>query len=123
DVSYLQRLSPRRAKSTWSKKNCDHAERLIAEGVMQPSGLVHVEEAKRDGRWALAYAGSSEMVIPDDFLAVLEGNPDAKAFYETLGRSNLFAIYFRLHTAKRPETRAKRMAVILETLGRREKLV
>ncbi len=123
DVSYLQRLSPRRGKSTWSKKNCDHAERLIAEGKMQPPGLVHVETAKADGRWERAYAGSSELVVPEDFLAALEENPEAKAVYATLGRSNLFAIYFRLHTAKRPETRAKRMAGILEKLGRGEKLV
>ncbi len=123
DVAYLQRLSPRRGKSTWSKKNCDHAERLMAEGLMQPAGLVHIEAAKADGRWEQAYAGSSEMVIPEDFLAALEVNPEAKAFFATLGRSTLFSIYFRLHTAKRPETRAKRMAGILEKLAQGEKLV
>lgn len=123
EVSYLQRISPRRAKSTWSKKNCDHAERLMAEGQMQPSGLVHVEAAKADGRWDAAYSGSSGLVIPEDFLAALEDAPEAKAFYATLNRSNLFAIYFRLHSAKKPETRANRMKAILEKLSRGEKLV
>jgi len=89
---------------------------------MQPSGLRHVEAAKADGRWDRAYAGSSEMVIPEDFLAELAKNEVAKAFYETLGRTSLFSIYHRLHTAKRAETRQKRMEDILTKLGRREKI-
>ncbi len=117
DVSFIQRLSPRRAKSTWSKRNCDHAERLIAEGRMQPSGLAHVEAARQDGRWEAAYAGSSDMVIPEDFLEELENNPAAKQFFETLNRQNLFVIYYRLQTAKRPETRQKRMADMLSQLA------
>lgn len=123
DVSYLQRLSPRKARSNWSKKNCDHVERLIAEGRMQPAGLAHVEAARQDGRWDAAYAGSSDMVIPDDFLQALDENPDAKAFYDTLNRANLFSIYFRLHNAKRPETRDKRMKAILEKLARQETII
>ena len=120
DVSFLQRLTPRRAKSSWSKKNCEHVERLIAEGRMQPSGLVHVEAARKDGRWDAAYAGPATMVIPEDFLKALKKNSTAKKFFATLNRSNLYAIYHRLHTAKRPETRAKRIADIVARLERGE---
>lgn len=118
ETSFLQRLTPRRSKSNWSKRNREHAERLIAEGRMQPSGLAHVEAARQDGRWEQAYAGSAEMVIPDDFLAALEKNRAAKRFFATLDRRNLFAIYHRLHTAKRPETRAKRIAAMIADLAR-----
>jgi uncharacterized protein YdeI (YjbR/CyaY-like superfamily) len=120
EVSFIQRLSPRRPKSNWSQKNCDHAERLIAEGLMQPSGLVHVEAAKQDGRWDKAYAGSSNFVIPDDFLAALADNPAAKVGFEGLNRTHLFAIYHRLHTAARPETCQKRMDDIIAKLARGE---
>jgi uncharacterized protein YdeI (YjbR/CyaY-like superfamily) len=117
EASYLQRLTPRRPKSSWSKKNREHAERLIAEGRMQPSGLVHVEAARQDGRWEQAYAGSAGMVIPEDFLEELRKNPAAEAFYKTLDRPNLYSIYHRLQTAKRPETRAKRLAAMLAQLA------
>ena len=120
EVSYLQRLTPRRPKSNWSKRNCDHAERLIAEGRMQPAGLAHVEAARADGRWEQAYAGSSEMVIPDDFLAALQKNRAAKRFFATLDRRNLFAIYHRLQTAKRPETRQRRIESMIAQLARGE---
>lgn len=121
DVSFLQRITPRRAKSNWSKKNREHAERLIAEGRMKPAGLVHVEAARADGRWDEAYAGSAEMVIPDDFMKALSANAEANAFFRTLNRANLFAIYHRVHTAKRPETRAKRISDIVAKLERCEK--
>ena len=121
EASYLQRLTPRRAKSNWSAKNRDHAGRLIAEGRMAAAGLVHVEAAKADGRWESAYAGSSEMTIPQDFLDALETKPVAKAFFATLDRKNLYPIYYRLQTAKRPETRAKRLAQILAQLERGER--
>lgn len=121
EASYLQRLTPRRAKSNWSVKNREHVERLIAEGRMMPAGLAHVEAAKADGRWDSAYEGSANMTIPQDFLDALEAMPAAKAFYETLNRQNLFAIYHRLTSAKRPETRARRMANILAQLERGEK--
>ncbi|WAC48436.1 YdeI/OmpD-associated family protein [Asticcacaulis sp. SL142] len=120
EVSFLQRLSPRRPKSNWSQKNCDHAERLITESRMQPSGLAHVETAKQDGRWDKAYAGSANFVIPDDFLAALAASPQAKAGFEGLNRAHLFAIYHRLHTAVRPQTRQKRMDDILVKLTRGE---
>ncbi|MAS15372.1 MAG: hypothetical protein CMH69_18970 [Nitratireductor sp.] len=121
DESYLQRLTPRKPNSKWSKKNREHAERLIAEGRMKPVGRNHVDAAKRDGRWESAYAGSAEMEIPEDFLKALEDNPAAKAFFKTLDRKNLYPIYYRLHTAKRPETRTKRMLQILEQLARGER--
>jgi uncharacterized protein YdeI (YjbR/CyaY-like superfamily) len=118
EVSFLQRLTPRRAQSNWSKRNREHAERLIAEGRMQPSGLAHVDAARQDGRWEQAYSGSSEMVIPDDFLEELQKNPAAKKFFATLDRRNLFVIYHRLQTAKRLETRKKRIASMLAELAR-----
>lgn len=117
EVSFLQRLTPRRAKSNWSKKNTEHGERLIAEGRMQPSGLVHVEAARRDGRWEQAYSGSAEMVMPDDFLKELRKIPAAKQMFETLDRGSLFVIYHRIKTAKRLETRTKRIRNILAQLA------
>ena len=87
---------------------------------MQPSGLAHVTAARKDGRWEKAYSGSAKMVIPDDFLEALKKNRAAKAFFETLDRRNLYAIYHRLHTAKRIETRKKRIADIVARLSRDE---
>ena len=120
DTSFLQRLTPRRARSNWSQKNVQHAERLIAQGPMQAAGLAQVEAARSDGRWASAYAGSATMVIPEDFLAALQHDTAAHAFYVTLKRQHLFTIYHRLHSAKRPETRERRMAELLAKLGRGE---
>jgi uncharacterized protein YdeI (YjbR/CyaY-like superfamily) len=119
-VSFLQRLTPRRTKSAWSKRNRDHAERLIAEGRMRPSGLAHVDAARQDGRWENAYSGSAEMVLPADFLTELQSNPAAKQFFDTLDRRNLYAIYYRLQTAKRAETRRKRMSDIVAQLAQRQ---
>ena len=121
ETSFLQRLTPRKPKSNWSAKNREHAMRLIAEGRMTLAGLTHVEAAKADGRWESAYAGSAAMTIPQDFLDALETIPAAKAFFQMLDRKNLFSIYYRLHTAKRPETRAKRLAQILAQLDRGER--
>lgn len=120
DVSFLQRLTPRRARSSWSKKNREHAERLIAEGRMQPAGLGHVEAARQDGRWEQAYSGSADMVIPDDFLQELQKSPAANQFFATLNRRNLYVIYHRVQTAKRPETRSKRIAALVAQLARGE---
>lgn len=118
DTSYLQRLTPRKVNSNWSAKNCRHATTLIAEGRMLPAGLAQVEAAKSDGRWDTAYAGSADMTIPQDFLDALEHLPAAKAFFATLDRRNLYSIYYRLHTAKNPETRARRIAQIVAKLDR-----
>lgn len=121
EASFLQRLTPRKLKSNWSAKNREHATRLIAEGRMTPAGLAHVEAAKADGRWDSAYEGSATMTIPQDFLDALEAMSAAKAFFQTLDRKNLYTIYYRLHTAKRPETRAKRLSQILAQLDRGER--
>ena len=120
ETSFLQRLTPRRPRSNWSQKNVQHAERLIAQGRMQAAGLARVEAARSDGRWATAYAGSASMVIPEDFLAALQQDAAAQAFYATLKRQSQFAIYYRLHSAKRPQTRQKRMAELLAKLARGE---
>ena len=117
DTSFLQRMTPRRARSNWSQKNVQHAERLIAQGRMQPAGLAHVEAARSDGRWATAYAGSATMVMPEDFLAALQQDPVAHAFYAILKRQQLFTIYYRLTSAKRAETGEKRMAKLLAKLA------
>ncbi|WP_262032050.1 YdeI/OmpD-associated family protein [Microvirga sp. Mcv34] len=119
--SFLQRLTPRRPKSNWSAKNCAHAMTLIAEGRMTPAGLAQVEAAKADGRWDKAYAGSAAMAIPQDFLDALATRPKAKVFFLTLDRKNLYSIYYRLHSAKKPETRAKRMGLMLAQLERGER--
>ena len=119
--SYLQRLTPRRPGSNWSARNRDHAERLIAEGRITPAGLAHVEAARAEGRWDTAYEGSAAMVIPQDFLDALAALPEADAFFRTLDRKNLYAIYYRLRTAKRPEFRARTMQRILERLARGER--
>jgi uncharacterized protein YdeI (YjbR/CyaY-like superfamily) len=120
EISFLQRLTPRRAKSNWSKKNCEHAERLILEGRMKPPGLAHVHAARQDGRWEQAYSGSADMVIPEVFLEELHKNPEAERFFATLDRRNLYAIYHRIQTAKRPETRARRIAQVVAQLARGE---
>jgi uncharacterized protein YdeI (YjbR/CyaY-like superfamily) len=119
ETSFLQRLTPRKQRSNWSAKNREHATRLIAEGRMTTAGFAHVEAAKADGRWDSAYLGSAAMTIPQDFLDALV--PAAMAFFQTLDRKNLYPIYYRLHTAKRPETRAKRLAQILAQLDRGER--
>ncbi len=117
---YMQRLTPRRARSSWSKRNTEHVARLIAEGRMQPPGLAQVEAARQDGRWDAAYAGSADMVIPDDFLAALAHNPAAQARFDTLKRAELYRIYHNLHSAKRAETRTRRMDAIIAKLERGE---
>jgi uncharacterized protein YdeI (YjbR/CyaY-like superfamily) len=120
DVSFLQRLTPRRPSSSWSKRNCEHAERLITEGRMQPPGLAQVQAARQDGRWEQSYSGSASMVIPDDFLEDLRKNPAAERFFATLDRRNLYVIYHRLQAAKSLETRQKRITALLAQLERGE---
>ena len=117
-LSSLQRLVPRRPRSTWSARNVAHAERLIAQGAMLPAGLAEVDRAKADGRWGAAYAAPSALAIPEDFLAALEARPAAKATFATLNRANLYTIYHRLHTAKTDRGRAQRMERMLATLER-----
>ncbi len=114
--AWLQRLTPRKPRSPWSQRNRAHAERLIAEGRMTPAGLAQVHAAQQDGRWDAAYSGPARMEIPADFIAALQEHPAAAAMYATLNRQNLYAIYYRLHSAATPETRARRMAKLIATL-------
>jgi uncharacterized protein YdeI (YjbR/CyaY-like superfamily) len=121
EKSWLQKFTPRRAKIICSKKNTQHVQRLIESGKMHPAGLREVEAAKADGRWHQAYDSPKDMNIPEDFLKELSRNKKAKKFFESLNRTNLYSIHWRLQTAKKPETRQKRMQAILEMLERGEK--
>ncbi|MEM1368392.1 MAG: YdeI/OmpD-associated family protein [Cyanobacteria bacterium P01_H01_bin.15] len=121
DQAYIQRITPRKARSNWSKRNREHVERLIGEGRMKEPGLVHVRAAKADGRWENAYAPASEMQVPVDFLAALESKPKAKQFFETLNKSSRYAIAYGLKTAKKPETRQRRFSKFMDMLVREEK--
>jgi uncharacterized protein YdeI (YjbR/CyaY-like superfamily) len=119
---YLQRFTPRRPQSIWSVRNRTAVEAMIAEGRMAARGLAEVERAKADGRWDRAYEGSKDATPHPDFLAALEQSPKAAEFYATLSSQNRFAIYFRIHGAKREETRARRIATFVEMLERGEKI-
>lgn len=121
DTSHIQKFTPRRAKSIWSKINTGHIERLIKEGRMKPAGMKVVEEAKKDGRWEAAYNSPSTMTLPKEFLEELKKDKKAEAFFETLNKTNKYAIAWRLETAKKPETKEKRMKTILEMLSVGEK--
>jgi uncharacterized protein YdeI (YjbR/CyaY-like superfamily) len=120
DGTYRQRFTPRRRNSPWSKRNVALAERLLAEGRMRPGGVAEIERAKADGRWEAAYAGSTEIEVPDDLAAALAAEPRAQATFELLTRQNRYAILYRVTTAKRPETRARRIAQYVDMLARRE---
>lgn len=119
--SYVQKFTPRRTKSIWSKRNVEHVTRLEKDGRMRPSGQKAVELAKADGRWKVAYDSPANMGVPEDFLSELAKNKNAFEFFESLTKANKYAIAWRLQTAKRVETRTKRMQTILEMLGRGEK--
>lgn len=121
EVSYAQRFTPRRSKSVWSKINTQHIERLTKEGRMTPSGQAAVEAAKKDGRWEAAYDSPKNIVMPDDFLQELEKNKKAKQYFTTLNKSNTYAIAYRLQTARKPETRRKRISDIVAMLQKGEK--
>jgi uncharacterized protein YdeI (YjbR/CyaY-like superfamily) len=114
ETSWLQRFTPRGLRSRWSQVNRDKAEALIKAGRMRPSGLAQVDAAKADGRWAAAYAGQRTATVPDDLAAALEADPEAKAFFESLNGANRFAILFRVQDAKRPQTRAARIAKFVQ---------
>ena len=120
EQSWLQKFTPRRPKSVWSQRNRDRVKQLTKEGKMKRAGLAEVEKAKADGRWDKAYAPPSKMKIPDDFLKALTKNKKAKTFFEMLSKTNTFAIAFRLHTAKKEETRQRRMKNIIDMLARGE---
>ncbi|WP_050466864.1 YdeI/OmpD-associated family protein [Herbaspirillum chlorophenolicum] len=112
-LSWLQKFTPRRPKSGWSKINTQHVERLVNAGAMTSEGMKAVEAAKADGRWDIAYSSSRSASPPEDFLKELSKNKKAEAFFKTLNKANVYSIVYRLETAKKPETREKRMKMIL----------
>ena len=113
---FLQKFTPRRPKSLWSKRNVAKVAKLTAAGKMQPAGLAEVEAAQRDGRWEAAYDSPKNMAVPEDFLKALEENKQALAFYNTLSKSSIYTIAWRLQTAKKPETRRRRFDALLAML-------
>jgi uncharacterized protein YdeI (YjbR/CyaY-like superfamily) len=122
DHHYLQRFTPRRPRSKWSKINRETAERLIAEGRMRAAGLREIARAKEDGRWDDAYDSPSTATVPDDFQAALDAEPAAAEFFATLGSPKRYSFLSRITDAKRPETRAKRIADYVALLARGETL-
>jgi uncharacterized protein YdeI (YjbR/CyaY-like superfamily) len=122
EQSWLQKWGPRTRKSIWSKVNRQKVEDLIAAGQMQPAGLLAVEQARQDGRWDAAYDSQSTASIPEDFQAALDASPAASAFFVTLSGANRYAILFRIQTAKKPETRARRIAQFITMLENHETL-
>lgn len=119
---FIQRFTPRRARSNWSKVNRGKVERLMAEGRMQPAGLREIERAKADGRWDAAYDAQSTATVPEDLQRALDANPPASAFFATLNSQNRFAILYRVQDAKRPETRARRIETFVAMLAEGKKL-
>ncbi|MEO0793601.1 MAG: YdeI/OmpD-associated family protein [Verrucomicrobiota bacterium] len=119
--AYLQRITPRRRNSIWSKRNTEHVERLIKEGRLKPPGVAAVDAAKEDGRWDNAYAPASEMEVPDDFLKAVRRLPNTKKFYDSLNKSNRHVIAYGLTSAKKPETRKRRFDKYLGMLKKGEK--
>lgn len=122
DASWLQKFTPRGKRSLWSKINRDKAEELIRRGEMRPAGAAAIAAAREDGRWEAAYDPQSRASVPEDFAAALERSPEAKAFFDTLDRANRYAIVFRVQTARKPETRARRIEQLVAMLGRGEKV-
>lgn len=120
DQAYYQRITPRKARSIWSKRNREHAERLMSEGRVTEAGLLHIRTAKDDGRWENAYS-ASEMRVPADFLIALDNKPKAKDFFESLNKSARYVIAYGLISAKKPETRQRRFSKFMEMLVRGEK--
>lgn len=119
---WLQRFTPRRARSRWSKVNRAHVERLIEEGRMTARGLAEVEAARRDGRWEAAYDPPSTATVPDDLAAALDATPGAREFFDSLTSRDRYSILHRIQAVKRPETRARKIADYAAMLGRGEKL-
>jgi uncharacterized protein YdeI (YjbR/CyaY-like superfamily) len=118
EATYRQRFTPRRRRSSWSKRNSGIAERLLAEGRMHPAGVAEVERAKADGRWDAAYAGPASIEVPPDLTAALAAEPKAQAMFETLDSQNRYAVLYRITTAKRADTRARRIEQFVAMLAR-----
>lgn len=122
DERYTIRFTPRRPRSGWSKINAQTAERLIAEGRMQDGGLQEVEQAKADGRWQAAYDSPAGATMDPDLQEALDANPAAREFYDTLSKQNKYSILYRIQTAKKPETRERRIREFVEMLAQGEKI-
>ena len=123
DADYwMVKFTPRRQKSKWSRINRERATKLIEKGKMKPAGLREVERAKADGRWDAAYDAPSSMPVPDDLQRALDGNDEAREFFASLDGRNRYAILYRIHDAKKPETRARRIAQYVAMLTKREKI-
>ena len=122
DQWWLQRFTPRKPNSKWSKVNRDKVAALIEQGRMHPAGQAEVDRAKADGRWEAAYDGAKSATVPDDLAAALTADPAAAAFFETLDRQNRFAILYRIQDAKKAETRARRIEKYVSMLAKGEKL-
>ena len=120
DATFLQRFTPRRARSPWSKRNVGIAERLIGDKRMQPAGLLEVERARGDGRWEAAYDGPATITVPDDLAAALDASPEAASMFKTLSSQNRFAVLYRIAAAKRADTRARRIEQFVSMLARGE---
>ncbi len=119
---WLQRFTPRRPRSRWSKINRGRVEALMAAGRMTAAGMAQVERARTDGRWAAAYEGQAAATVPDDLAAALAANPAAARFFDELDRRSRYAILYRVQDARRPETRARRIATFVEMLANRQTL-
>lgn len=119
-ATYKQRFTPRRKRSSWSKRNVAHAERLVKEGRMHPAGAAEMERAKADGRWEAAYAGPASIEVPDDLAAALAAEPEAQALFDELTSQNRYAVLYRVTTAKRADTRARRIEQFVAMLARGE---
>lgn len=122
DAWFVIRFTPRKSRSKWSEINRETAIRLIKEGRMQPSGLAQVARAEADGRWDAAYAPQSTIEIPPDLAVAFRANPKAAAFFKTLDSANRYAVLYRIHDAKKPETRAARIEKFVTMLSRGEKI-
>ena len=120
EATYRQRFTPRRRRSSWSKRNTGHAERLFLEGRMHPAGLAEVERAKADGRWDAAYAGPASIEVPLDLAEALAAEPKAQAMFESLDSRNRYAVLHRISSAKRADTRARRIEQFVTMLARGE---
>ncbi|MFE1433581.1 YdeI family protein [Streptomyces griseoaurantiacus] len=121
DQWWLQRFTPRRPGSRWSKINRDKATALVEQGRMRPPGQAEIDRARADGRWAAAYDGARTATVPEDLAAALAAVPAAAAFFETLDRRNRYAVLYRVQDAKKAETRARRIEKFVEMLARGEK--
>lgn len=122
EKTWLQKFTPRGPRSLWSRINREKAQALIAAGQMQPAGLAVIDRAQQNGQWDAAYAGQRTSSVPADLKAALDANPKAKAFFAALNSANRYAILFRLQTAKKAETRARRLEQFVRMLENHEKL-